>query len=420
MTVLFTNNATSRLASALTSGATTMTVTTGEGAKYPSPATSVEWFPVTLIKDTGALEIVRCTSRSGDVLTIRRAEEGTTALAFAAGDRVELRMTAAALIEFQQGGQLFMPFWWPNRAAIPAGFVAADGQTLPRATYPDAAAGIIAGNVPTVADATWLSTPLQRGRYTVGDGSTTFRLPDYNGKYSGSLGAVFMRGDGALSAGTNGDIQLDDFKSHAHALNTVINTGGGGSFWNGGSYGLANSGPTLTTGGTETRPLNVTGCWVVKLFGAITNPGSANAAQLATDLANLVAVAYTRTNAVGTVTQSGGTPTGAIIETGTNSNGRFTKWADGTMICEFSSSTPSATNQSIGAIFASLTTALTFPVPFVGVVPTVSPALNDVTVASCWAGIGGAITLTTVPLTIFSFVNSAGAKPGYIAKGRWF
>jgi hypothetical protein len=101
MTVLVTNNATSRLASSIASGATTLTVTTGEGAKYPSPASGAEWFPVTLIKDTGTLEIVRCTSRSGDVLTIQRAQEGTTAQAFAAGDRVELRMTAAAIAELQ-------------------------------------------------------------------------------------------------------------------------------------------------------------------------------------------------------------------------------------------------------------------------------------------------------------------------------
>lgn len=42
---------------------------------------------------------------------------------------------------------------------------------------------------------------------------------------------------------------------------------------------------------------------------------------------------YTQKTVVGTVSQSGGTPTGAIIETGTNANGTFVKFADGTMIC---------------------------------------------------------------------------------------
>ncbi|HWV10687.1 MAG TPA: phage tail protein, partial [Pseudomonas sp.] len=184
---------------------------------------------------------------------------------------------------------LFMPQWWPNRASIPAGYAPADGQELSRATFPEAWAGIQAGNVPTVADGTWLSTATERGKYTAGDGTTSFRLPDYNGKSTGALGAVFMRGDGALSAGVAGVIQPDELREHDHPVNTAsgsnttrasyLNTSGGTP----GGHGA-----TLVAGGSETRPLNVTGCWIVKLFGSVTNPGSADAAQLATDLAALV------------------------------------------------------------------------------------------------------------------------------------
>jgi len=95
MAVLLANNATSRLASSLTAAATTLSVTTGEGAKFPSP-TGGDWFPLTLIKSSGALEIVKCTARSGDVLTITRAQEATLAQAFSAGDRVEVRYTKGA------------------------------------------------------------------------------------------------------------------------------------------------------------------------------------------------------------------------------------------------------------------------------------------------------------------------------------
>lgn len=101
MTVLFTNNATSMLASSVTTGATTLSVTAGEGGKFPSPSGG-SWFPLTLIKPTGALEILRCTGRSIDVLTVVRAQEGTVAQAFSAGDRVELRLTMAALQDIQQ------------------------------------------------------------------------------------------------------------------------------------------------------------------------------------------------------------------------------------------------------------------------------------------------------------------------------
>lgn len=101
MSVLLKNNAVSRLGSSITSGATSLSVTAGQGSLFPSPGAG-EWFPVTLIKATGSLEIVRCTARSGDVLTITRAQEGTAAQAFTAGDRVELRLTAAVIADVIQ------------------------------------------------------------------------------------------------------------------------------------------------------------------------------------------------------------------------------------------------------------------------------------------------------------------------------
>lgn len=43
------------------------------------------------------------------------------------------------------------------------------------------------------------------------------------------------------------------------------------------------------------------------------------------------AQAYKRANILGTVSQSGGVPTGAIIERGSNANGEYVKFADGTV-----------------------------------------------------------------------------------------
>jgi hypothetical protein len=42
---------------------------------------------------------------------------------------------------------------------------------------------------------------------------------------------------------------------------------------------------------------------------------------------------YNNVNILGAVSQSGGTPTGAIIQQGGNANGTFTRFADGTQIC---------------------------------------------------------------------------------------
>lgn len=94
MPAVFTNNATSRLASAVVGSSTALALTAGDGAKFPNPAVGTDWFPVTVIKSTGALEVMRCTARNGDTLTVARAQEGTAALSFDVGDRIELRLTA--------------------------------------------------------------------------------------------------------------------------------------------------------------------------------------------------------------------------------------------------------------------------------------------------------------------------------------
>lgn len=194
---------------------------------------------------------------------------------------------------------LFSVQWWPSRSNIPAGYVAADGQELSRNTFTDAWQGIQARNVPVVAEATWQATPTERGKFTDGDGTTTFRVPDYNGKSAGSLGAVFLRGDGALSAGQAGLIQRDGVGPLKYQ---VVSGAGSASAAGVGkatntsySTGTPVEVETTTTGDewitntiAETRPLNVTGCWVIKLFGAVVNVGSADAAQLASDYANLI------------------------------------------------------------------------------------------------------------------------------------
>ena len=96
MAIQFANNAYSTLASGITNSATSITLTTGEGARFPT-LTGVHYFLATLIDASNNLEIVKCTSRSTDVLTVVRAQESTTARAYATGDRIELRITAGVL-----------------------------------------------------------------------------------------------------------------------------------------------------------------------------------------------------------------------------------------------------------------------------------------------------------------------------------
>lgn len=90
-----------------------------------------------------------------------------------------------------------------SRAFIPAFEVFSDGQLLSRAEYPDLWA--YAQLLSPIEDSLWLSDKFKRGRYSTGDGSTTFRVPDRNGVQEGSIRALYARGDGGASA-ANGDI----------------------------------------------------------------------------------------------------------------------------------------------------------------------------------------------------------------------
>jgi hypothetical protein len=94
--VLFTNNATTTLASPITSSATSITVAAATGARFPTPSGG-DVFYATLIDASNNIEIVQCTARATDVLTVVRAQESTTARAYTTGDRLELRPTAAGL-----------------------------------------------------------------------------------------------------------------------------------------------------------------------------------------------------------------------------------------------------------------------------------------------------------------------------------
>lgn len=98
---LFTNNAKSTLASGITAVATSLFVQTGEGALFPSPGAG-EQFALTLVDSSSNIEVVYCTSRTGDTLTIVRAQEGTTGIAFNSGDAVELRLTKGVMESMMQ------------------------------------------------------------------------------------------------------------------------------------------------------------------------------------------------------------------------------------------------------------------------------------------------------------------------------
>lgn len=126
----------------------------------------------------------------------------------------------------------------------PAGYLKCNGAAVSRTTYADLFAAI--GTT-----------------YGVGNGSTTFNVPDVRGEFIRG----FDDGRGVDAGRTIGSTQADDFKSHTHpftdstvsetsrrSANSVFSPGMSDSF---GPLRVNISSTTNAAGGTETRPRNI-------------------------------------------------------------------------------------------------------------------------------------------------------------------
>ena len=138
-------------------------------------------------------------------------------------------------------------------ASIPTGFLECDGSAVSRTTY----SGLFS---------------ILGTQYGVGDGSTTFNIPDDRGQFKRGwdhgagvdpdAGTRTDRGDG--TTGDNmGTKQADELESHTHGYATQLHgTGGGGS--NVGRGSGSSTYFTNASGGAETRPLNTNVMFIIK------------------------------------------------------------------------------------------------------------------------------------------------------------
>lgn len=127
---------------------------------------------------------------------------------------------------------------------------------------------------------------------------------------------------------------------------------------------------------------------------------------------------------VGTVAQTAGLPTGAVIERGTTANGSYTRFADGTQICWRDLVTPAlAVTSARGALFTNTSLAVpSFPVAFVAA-PSVTLRGGFAASADGWLTMNGSpspTALTNGVLRAFSAVAlTEEFRWGYTAIGRW-
>ena len=263
---LFTNNAGSTFANPVDMTATTVTLVGGGGALFPQP-TGSDYFMVTFITVNGTqLEICKCTARAGDTLTVVRAQEGTGAQNFQIGDQCQLRITAATMntlvqesanagvhsltagsgisvssstgdvtvtntgvlsvngstgtvtIQGVPSGALSM---WPT-ATAPTGYLLCTGSAVSRTTY--AALFAIIGTT-----------------FGVGDGSTTFNLPNYTNRmpYGTTVGATGGSADAIVVSHTHTASSVVTDPTHTHSSQSNCAPNGGGS---GQAYGSVSPG----------------------------------------------------------------------------------------------------------------------------------------------------------------------------------
>ena len=131
-----------------------------------------------------------------------------------------------------------------------------------------------------------------------------------------------------------------------------------------------------------------------------------------------------KANMVGTVSQSGGVPTGAIVQRGSNGNGEFVRFADGTQICwnTVNMSAVDAT-AAAGSLFATATRTWNSPASFSSA-PTLSGTghrSNEVVMS----GVSFRTAPTNSAIDWFLWLTESSTHSGYrgaslMAVGRWF
>lgn len=146
----------------------------------------------------------------------------------------------------------------------------------------------------------------------------------------------------------------------------------------------------------------------------------ANAAALWTTIGATAPAdkAFRRGNVLGAVSQAAGVPTGGLIEQGSNSNGAYVKFADGTMICTQAFSASLAIATAFLGGFRSTNQSWSFPVAFAAA-PVV---LANPTALSAIAVVPDAVTAGGASMSLVAAASQTAATRTWdaVAIGRWF
>jgi hypothetical protein len=160
VTILFANDAISTLAASITDIATSCQLSSGTGALFPDPVNPGDYFVMSFNDaETGLLtEIVHVTSISGDTVeTMVRAQEGTSAQSWTAGDLAQNRWTAG-----QAGDMVQYVNYNPTRIVTTSGAFSISAAT-------DFSIGLLRSASPGVSNATLPSNASENQPFQIQD-----------------------------------------------------------------------------------------------------------------------------------------------------------------------------------------------------------------------------------------------------------
>lgn len=154
--ILYANNAAGTLAAGITNVSAALTLNAGQGTLFPSPIPpQVFYVTLTDAATQTLIEIVQVTARGGDVFSILRAQDGTSALSWNAGDIVSMRTIRLELQGFEDAAEGLFGLSGRNVIITPSTTLGIQGTPL--------GDNANAGSVGEYITATLLNTPVASG-----------------------------------------------------------------------------------------------------------------------------------------------------------------------------------------------------------------------------------------------------------------
>ena len=223
MTVKFTNNASTTLASGINTTATSITV--ADASSFPSLSGADDYAYLTLQEATGTgREIVKATALSSNTFTIVRAQDNTTARTHSSGDIVELRLTSALLTDVINAATvegIKTNFQYTPTAGQTV-FTGADNSSNTLIINDSSLINVYL-NGARLVQGTDYTVDVNNNRVTLASGGTTADILDIEvfGNFTGQSGAAVAITGGAITGATIDNAVIGGSTAAAGTFTTI-------------------------------------------------------------------------------------------------------------------------------------------------------------------------------------------------------